>query len=229
MVGGVFTAVLHGDHGQLIAGRRPLLSACCAGGGVAVPGPGILCSCRSQSSAQASVAGGRRRGCTAEVIRSRCWSAARTSRRSAPGSPCSPTGSPRCGCWAGRRGARARGPHDPTLRTGQRQPSGRWLVEVPPGSTQDLAVVHRQDLQRVLLVGPAGRRRAHGRRGHGVEHAAGSSRTPRGRGLGRPGDRRRRPGSAVAARSPRRLAPVRRLHRVARFTDDPGRPPRHRR
>lgn len=42
-------------------------------------------------------------------------------------------------------------PHDPDLLTGQRQPSGRWLVRVPPGAVDDLAVIHRQDLQRVLL------------------------------------------------------------------------------
>ncbi|WP_421735740.1 FAD-dependent monooxygenase [Cellulomonas sp.] len=64
-------------------------------------------------------------------------------------------------------------PHDPTLRTGQRQPSGRWLVQVPPGSTRDLAVVHRQDLQRVLLAAlPAGVVRT-GVEVTGVEHARG--------------------------------------------------------
>lgn len=36
--------------------------------------------------------------------------------------------------------------------TGQRQPSGRWLVRVPAGTVDDLAVVHRHDLQRVLLA-----------------------------------------------------------------------------
>ena len=37
------------------------------------------------------------------------------------------------------------------ISTGQRQPSGRWLVRVPEGTVDDLAVVHRADLQRVLL------------------------------------------------------------------------------
>ncbi|KQY48065.1 FAD-dependent monooxygenase [Cellulomonas sp. Root137] len=63
--------------------------------------------------------------------------------------------------------------YDSTLRTGQRQPSGRWLVEVPASSTQDLAVVHRQDLQRVLLRAlPAGTVRT-GVTVTGVEHARG--------------------------------------------------------
>lgn len=42
-------------------------------------------------------------------------------------------------------------PYDPALSTGQRQPSGRWLVRVPAGAVDDLAVVHRAELQRVLL------------------------------------------------------------------------------
>lgn len=64
-------------------------------------------------------------------------------------------------------------PYDSALRTGQRQPSGRWLVEVPPSSTQELAVVHRQDLQRVLLAAlPAGVVRT-GVAVTGVEHARG--------------------------------------------------------
>lgn len=58
--------------------------------------------------------------------------------------------------------------------TGQRQPSGRWLVRVPAGTVDDLAVVHRHDLQRVLLGAlPAGTVRT-GLGVAGVEHARGT-------------------------------------------------------
>lgn len=34
---------------------------------------------------------------------------------------------------------------------GQRRPDGRWLVRLPPAATRTVAVVHRADLQRMLL------------------------------------------------------------------------------
>lgn len=65
-------------------------------------------------------------------------------------------------------------PYDPSVQTGQRQPSGRWLVRVPTGTVDDLAVVHRQDLQRVLLDAlPEGVVRT-GVEVTGVEHARGT-------------------------------------------------------
>ena len=70
------------------------------------------------------------------------------------------------------------------ISTGQRQPSGRWLVRVPAGMVDDLAVVHRPDLQWVLLGAlPEGVVRT------GVEVTGG----------GTPRDRRRRPQAARTA------------------------------
>jgi 2-polyprenyl-6-methoxyphenol hydroxylase-like FAD-dependent oxidoreductase len=43
------------------------------------------------------------------------------------------------------------GPAPPPLLAGQRSPSGRWLATLPPDAVAQLRVVHRADLQRLLL------------------------------------------------------------------------------
>src|SRR5690349_1146019 len=46
---------------------------------------------------------------------------------------------------------RALGGSGLTTRAGQRDPGGRWLSRTPPDSVAQLAVVHRADLQAILL------------------------------------------------------------------------------
>jgi 2-polyprenyl-6-methoxyphenol hydroxylase-like FAD-dependent oxidoreductase len=43
------------------------------------------------------------------------------------------------------------GQHVTGLQAGQRRPDGRWLATTSPEVTRDLRIVHRSDLQRVLL------------------------------------------------------------------------------
>jgi 2-polyprenyl-6-methoxyphenol hydroxylase-like FAD-dependent oxidoreductase len=47
---------------------------------------------------------------------------------------------------------RALGGSGLTTRAGQRDPGGRWLSRTPPDSVAQLAVVHRADLQAILLA-----------------------------------------------------------------------------
>lgn len=37
------------------------------------------------------------------------------------------------------------------MRSGQRQPSGRWLMSLPPSATPSIRSLHRADLHRVLV------------------------------------------------------------------------------
>ena len=220
MVGGVFTPVLHGDHGRLIA-RLDALSCARAVRERASP-----CTVRASC---AHAGHSRRRGHRWPGGR-RGAAPSRSPGHGAGAQPgphggrrrdltCSPTGSPRCGCWGWpTRCARSR--HRTTRPCGPvsgSRPAGGWSRSPRAPRRTSPSCTARTSSACCSSALPAGGVRT-GVAVTGVEHARGvvtdasGARTSADLVIGADGLR-----SAVRGTFARgALAPVRRLHRVAR-------------